>query len=117
VSILRGQYLLLACFQSHFCSHLYVCLSLPVQLNFQPQGWRKQVVPEHLHLSAKGYHIPEDCKLNRSVMELACIERFVIYSRITKIYYRKIVGHIFTKPVQIEGTTQKIFFPVSCFSS
>jgi len=35
--------------------------------------------------------------------------RFILYSGITKIYYRKPVGHIFTKPVQIEGTTQKIF--------
>ena len=26
------------------------------------------------------------------------------------IYYRKIVGHVVTKPVQIEGTTQKLFF-------
>jgi hypothetical protein len=33
-----------------------------------------------------------------------------MYSGITKIYYRKTVGHVFTKPVQIEGTTQK-FFP------
>jgi hypothetical protein len=41
----------------------------------------------------------------------------MMYSRITKIYYRKTVGHIFTKPVQIEGTTQNNFFPVSCFSS
>jgi hypothetical protein len=30
-----------------------------------------------------------------------------MYSGITKIYYRKTVGHVFTKPVQIEGTTQK----------
>jgi len=35
--------------------------------------------------------------------------RFITYSRITKIYYRKIVGHIFMKPVQIEGRTQKLF--------
>jgi hypothetical protein len=35
--------------------------------------------------------------------------RFVVYSGITKIYYRKTVGHIFTKPVQIKGTTQKFF--------
>jgi hypothetical protein len=35
----------------------------------------------------------------------------------TKIYYRKTVGHVFTKPVQIEGTTQKFFFPVSRFST
>ena len=42
---------------------------------------------------------------------------FIMYSRITKICYRKTVGHVFTKPVQLEGTTQKIFFPVGCFSS
>ena len=35
--------------------------------------------------------------------------------RITKIYYRKTVGHVLTKPVQIEGTTQT-FSPLSCFS-
>ena len=29
-----------------------------------------------------------------------------MYSGITKIYYRKTVGQVFTKPVQIEGTTQ-----------
>ena len=40
-----------------------------------------------------------------------------MYSAITKIYYRKTVGHVFTKPVQIEGTTQNFFFSVSCFSS
>jgi len=39
---------------------------------------------------------------------------FLIYSRITKIYYRKTVGHIFTKTVQIEGITQK-FFPSKLF--
>jgi len=26
-----------------------------------------------------------------------------------KILYRKTVGHVFTKPAQIEGTTQKLF--------
>ena len=35
--------------------------------------------------------------------------RFIMYSGITKIYYRKTLGHAFTKPVQIEGTTQKMF--------
>ena len=40
-----------------------------------------------------------------------------MYSGITKIYYRKSVVHVFTKPVQIEGTTQsrppsKLFFIV-----
>jgi hypothetical protein len=35
--------------------------------------------------------------------------RFIMQSGITKIYYRKNVGHIFTKPVQIEGTTQFFF--------
>jgi len=29
--------------------------------------------------------------------------------RITKNYYRKTVGHVITKPVQIEGTTKKFF--------
>jgi len=29
-----------------------------------------------------------------------------MYSGITKNYYRKTVGHVFTKPVQIEGTTK-----------
>jgi hypothetical protein len=35
--------------------------------------------------------------------------RFKMHSRITKIYDKKTVGHVFTKPVQIEGTTQKSF--------
>ena len=42
---------------------------------------------------------------------------FIMYSGITKIYYRKTVGHVFMKPLHIEGTTQKLFFPVSWFSS
>jgi len=37
-----------------------------------------------------------------------------MYSGITKIYYRKTVGHVFTKPVEIEGTTQK-YFPSKLF--
>jgi hypothetical protein len=32
-----------------------------------------------------------------------------MYSEITKIYYGKAVGHVFMKPVQIEGTTQKFY--------
>jgi hypothetical protein len=44
--------------------------------------------------------------------------RFIMYSGITKIYYRKTVGHVFTKPVRIGGTTQNFFFPqLSCFSA
>jgi hypothetical protein len=39
-----------------------------------------------------------------------------MYCGFTKVSYSKTVGHVFTKPVQIEGTTQKFFFPVSCFS-
>jgi len=39
-----------------------------------------------------------------------------MYSLITNIYYRKSVGHIFTKHIQMDGTTQ-FFSPVSCFSS
>ena len=34
---------------------------------------------------------------------------FIMYSGITKIYYRKTVGQVFTKLVQIEGTTQNFF--------
>jgi hypothetical protein len=34
-----------------------------------------------------------------------------MYSGVTKINYRKTLGHVFTKPVQIEGTTE--FFPPS----
>ena len=45
-----------------------------------------------------------------------CTGLFIMYSGITKIYYRKTVGHVFTKPVQIQGKTQ-FFFLVSCFSS
>jgi len=41
---------------------------------------------------------------------------FIIYSGIIKIYYRENVGHVFTKPVQIEGATQN-FFPSKFFSS
>ena len=37
-----------------------------------------------------------------------------MYSGITKIYYRKTTGQVFTKPLQIEETTQNVF-PVSCF--
>jgi len=36
-----------------------------------------------------------------------------MYSGITKIYYRKTVGYVFTKPVQIEGITH--FFPSKLF--
>jgi len=31
--------------------------------------------------------------------------RFIMYSGIRKIYYRKTAGHVFTKRVQTEGTT------------
>ena len=36
-----------------------------------------------------------------------------MYSGVTKIYYRKTVGQVFTKPVQREGTTQ-IFTETGC---
>jgi hypothetical protein len=32
-----------------------------------------------------------------------------MYPGITKIYYKKTVGHVFTKPVQIERTNKKNF--------
>jgi len=40
---------------------------------------------------------------------------FIIYSGITKIYYKKTLGHVFTKTVQIEGTSQKKFFHSKLF--
>jgi hypothetical protein len=40
--------------------------------------------------------------------------RFIMYSGITNMYYKKTVGHIVTKPVQMEGTTQH-FFPSKLF--
>ena len=40
---------------------------------------------------------------------------FIMYSGITKDHYRKPVGHVFTKPVQIEGATQKFFSPNKLF--
>ena len=46
---------------------------------------------------------------------LASTRHFIMYPGITKIYYRKTAGYVFTKPVQIEGTTQKIFFLVKFF--
>jgi len=39
-----------------------------------------------------------------------------MYSEITKTDYRKTVGHVFMKPVLMEGITQKNFPPVSRFS-
>jgi hypothetical protein len=39
-----------------------------------------------------------------------------MYSGITKIYDRKTIGQVFTKPLQIEGTTQK-YFPRKLFFS
>jgi len=36
-----------------------------------------------------------------------------MYSEITKNYYRKTVGHVFTKSVQVEGTTKK-FIETGC---
>jgi hypothetical protein len=37
-------------------------------------------------------------------------ESLIMHSGITKIDYKNTAGHAFTKPVQIEGTTEKIFF-------
>ena len=40
---------------------------------------------------------------------------FIMHYGITKNYYRKTVGHIFTKPAQIEGTTQTFFYHSKLF--
>jgi len=47
--------------------------------------------------------------VNLSCQLLRNTGRFIMYSWITKIYYKKTVGHVFTKPVQTEGTTHKCF--------
>ena len=39
----------------------------------------------------------------------------MMYSVITKIYHRKTAVHVFTKPVETEGTTQNIFPPSVLF--
>jgi hypothetical protein len=52
-------------------------------------------------------------KVAASIFRVAYVEQntghFIMHSGITKIYNRKTGGHIFMKPVQIEGTTQKFF--------
>ena len=40
-----------------------------------------------------------------------------MYSGITKIYYGKPVGHVFTELVKLEGTTQNFFPPSKLFFS
>jgi hypothetical protein len=37
-----------------------------------------------------------------------------MYSGITKIYVGKLVGHVFTKPAQTEGTIEKNVSPEGC---
>jgi hypothetical protein len=40
---------------------------------------------------------------------------FIMYSEIKKNYYRKTVVYTFTKPLQIQGTIHKRFFPSKLF--
>jgi len=47
--------------------------------------------------------------MNKKFYEYNYTGRFIMYSGITKIYYAETVGHVFTKLVQIEGTTQNLF--------
>ena len=66
---------------------------------------------------------PDSWVTNKACVKILCPQkivfpntgRFIMYSGITKICYRKTVGHVFTKPVQIKGTTQKNFFPSNLF--
>jgi len=55
------------------------------------------------------------CRVIDIILREKSTGRVIIYSGITKIYYRKTVGYIFTKHVQIEGTTQNFFFPSKLF--
>jgi hypothetical protein len=54
----------------------------------------------------KYVYLDKVCAQSWGVENTGC---FIMYSTITKIYYRKTVGHIFMNPVQIDGTTQKFY--------
>ena len=45
------------------------------------------------------------CLYSQKKISLITLLSDLVYSGITEIYYRKTVGHVFTKPVQIEGKT------------
>jgi hypothetical protein len=51
-----------------------------------------------------GFHTRGGVCLLRGNNGLFNTGRFIMYSGITNIYYRKTIGHVFTKAVQIEGT-------------
>jgi hypothetical protein len=60
------------------------------------------------------FHRDQSVNADREIKVVACDSlsehintgRFIMYSGITKIYYRKPIGHVFMNPVQIEGTTE-----------
>ena len=54
-----------------------------------------------------GFHTRGGVCVRTGFLSTGC---FIIYSGITKIHYRKTAGHVFTKAVQIEGTTETFFF-------
>jgi hypothetical protein len=69
----------------------------------------------HFMLILAFKELMRECSLGKVFVKKESVNtgRFIMYSGITKIYYRKTVGQVFTKPVQIEGTTQNFFPPPS----
>jgi len=73
----------------------------------------RSTTPEHISLQNTTF--PEKVANPVQVASEEYTGRFIMHSGITKIYYRKPLGTVFTKPVQIEGTTLKIFPSKLCF--
>jgi len=65
-------------------------------------------------MTSEKYEVNEWEKLRLYLLTLRSIKislpytwLFIMHSGITKIYYRKTAGHVFTEPVQIEGATSQ----------
>jgi len=61
---------------------------------------------------------PYSC-LSYTALQCACAVLYRAFHYVLrdykKFYYRKTVGHVFTKPIQVEGTTKKLSFPSRLF--
>jgi hypothetical protein len=73
--------------------------------------WNTPNTALHLLKSVTPFEGDVSQKANNTGWMMYNTGRFIMYSRITKIYCRKTVGHVFRKSVQIEGTTQFLFSP------
>jgi hypothetical protein len=72
------------------------------------------IIEQH-HKKYRNKYINKQKQIKNTTLTCMCVcvcvytGRFIMYSGITKIYYRKTIGHVFMKPVQVEGT-QNFFF-------